>query len=170
MSGHAEAACRAEAIPLVVFSRPAWLRQTGDDWSEVERIEDAVAALGAAPRRVFLTQGRLQLGAFADAPQHHYVVRAIDPPAEIASLPRHRLILARGPFGLDDEIALMRQEAIEILVSKNSGGAATYPKIDAARLLGVKVVMLKRPPSGGVPTLHDLASTLAWIEAHRPAP
>ena len=124
----------------------------------------------SAPRRVFLTQGRLQLGAFASAPQHVYVVRAIDPLAGIARLPQHRLILARGPFSLDDEIALMRDEAIEILVSKNSGGAATYAKIEAARRLGVKVVMLERPPSGGVPALHDLASTLRWIEAHRPAP
>ena len=170
MSRHAEVACRAEATPLVVFTRPAWLPQVGDGWSEVERIEDAVAALGAEPRRVFLTQGRLQLGAFAVAPQHLYVVRAIDPPADIAALPRRRLILARGPFGLEDEIALLRQEAIEILVSKNSGGAATYPKIEAARQRGVKVVMLKRPPSGGAPALHDLAATLAWIEAHRPAP
>lgn len=170
MSRHAEVACRAEATPLVVFTRPAWLPQVGDGWSEVERIEDAVAALGAEPRRVFLTQGRLQLSAFAVAPQHLYVVRAIDPPADIAALPRRRLILARGPFGLEDEIALLRQEAIEILVSKNSGGAATYPKIEAARRRGVKVVMLKRPPSGGAPALHDLAATLAWIEAHRPAP
>ena len=170
MSRHAKVACRAEATPLVVFTRPAWLPQGGDGWSEVERIEDAVAALGAEPRRVFLTQGRLQLGAFAVAPQHLYVVRAIDPPADIAALPRRRLILARGPFGLEDEIALLRQEAIEILVSKNSGGAATYPKIEAARQRGVKVVMLKRPPSGGAPALHDLAATLAWIEAHRPAP
>lgn len=170
MSRHAAAACRAEATPLVVFTRPAWGRQTGDDWCEVERIEDAVTALGDTPRRVFLTQGRLQLGAFEAAPQHLYVVRAIDPPADIARLQRHRLILARGPFSLDDEIALMREEAIEILVSKNSGGAATYPKIEAARRLGVKAVMLKRPPSGDVRTLHDLDTTLGWIEAHRPAP
>lgn len=170
MSRHAEAACDAEAVPLAVFTRPPWLRQTGDDWTEVEGVEDAIAALGAAPRRVFLTQGRLQLGAFRKAPQHLYVVRAIDPPAEIAALPRHRLILARGPFDFGDEMALMREEAIERLVTKNSGGAATYPKIEAARRLGVKVVMIERPKSGGVPTLYDLESTLAWIEAHRLAP
>ncbi len=170
MSLHAEAACRAEGAPLAVFSRPEWIRQPGDDWTEVERAEDAVAALGDAPRNVFLTQGRLQLGVFRAAPQHLYVVRAIDPPEEIAALPRHRLILARGPFRLDDEFALMRGEAIDVLVSKNSGGAATYPKIEAAQRLGVKVVMLKRPRGGEAPRVGDLDAALAWIEAHRPAP
>lgn len=170
MSRHAAAASSAEAIPLVIFTRPGWDRQAGDDWTDVESFEDAVAALGQEPRRVFLTQGRLHLGAFRAAPQHVYVVRSIDAPAEISALPRRRLILARGPFNLDDEIALMREEAIEILVSKNSGGDATYAKIEGARRLGVRVVMLKRPEVGGVPALQTLEQTLAWIEAHRPAP
>ncbi|MBV8664296.1 MAG: cobalt-precorrin-6A reductase [Hyphomicrobiales bacterium] len=170
MSLNAEAACRLEGAPLVVFTRPAWVRQPGDVWTEVERVEDAVAALGDAPRNVFLTQGRLQLGAFRAAPQHLYVVRAIDPPEAIAALPRHRLILARGPFRLEDELALLREQAIDILVTKNSGGAATYPKIEAARRLGVKVVMLERPKGGQAPRVGDLKEALAWIEAHRPAP
>jgi precorrin-6A/cobalt-precorrin-6A reductase len=170
MSAHAAAACGAESVPLVVFTRPGWQRQAGDTWREVARIEDAVAALGAAPRRVLLTQGRLQLAAFAAAPQHMYVVRAIDPPAAIAALPNHRLILARPPFALADELALMRAEAIDVLVTKNSGGEATYAKIEAARQLGLEVVMLQRPAGGGVPELHDLDRVVAWIEAHRPAP
>jgi precorrin-6A/cobalt-precorrin-6A reductase len=170
MSRHAQAACLAEAIPIAVFTRPAWAPQAGDDWTEVERIEDAVAALGKEQRRVFLTQGRLQLGAFQAAPQHIYLVRSIDVPDAVSALPKHRLILARGPFSLDDELALMAKEAIEILVSKNSGGTATYAKIEAARRLGVKVIMLKRPARGSVATIHDLDQTLSWIEAHRLAP
>jgi precorrin-6A/cobalt-precorrin-6A reductase len=170
MSAHAAVACRAEAIPLVVFTRPGWERQAGDDWTEVERIEDAVRALGETPRRAFLTQGRLQLAAFKAAPQHMYVVRAIDPPKEIDALPNHRLILARGPFGLADELALMRAEAIDVLVTKNSGGCATYAKIEAARQLGIGVVMLQRPVPEGAPELYDLDHVLAWIQAHRPAP
>lgn len=169
MSRHAAVACEAAGVPFVAFTRPEWELQTGDDWTEVDGIDAAVAALGAEPRRVFLTQGRLQLAAFAAAPWHTYLVRAIDPPAEIAALPRHRLILARGPFGLADELALMRGEGIEILVTKNSGGAATYAKIEAARQLGVKVIMLRRPAGAGVAELHELDQILAWIEAHRPA-
>ena len=89
---------------------------------------------------MFLTQGRLQLAAFARAPQHRYIVRAIDRPAEIGALPDCKLILARGPFSLADELALMQREQIEALVTKNSGGRATYAKIEAARALRIEVV------------------------------
>ena len=121
MSANALAAARATGTPLVVFSRPPWAPQDGDRWIEVASIEDAVEALGSERRTVFLTQGRLQLAAFAKAPQHRYIVRAIDRPAEIGALPDCRLILARGPFALVDELALMRRERVEALVTKNSG-------------------------------------------------
>jgi precorrin-6A/cobalt-precorrin-6A reductase len=146
MSANAAAACRATSTPLVVFSRPPWTREPRDRWIEVAAIEEAVDALGTAPRTVLLTQGRLQLAAFARAPQHCYIVRAIDRPEEIGALPDCKLILARGPFSLADEAALMRDEGVEALVTKNSGGRATYAKIEAARALGIEVVILNRPP------------------------
>ena len=127
-------------------------------------------ALAGARRGVFLTQGRLQLAAFARAPQHRYVVRAIDRPAEIEALPDCRLILARGPFALDDELKLMRDEDIATLVTKNSGGAATYPKIAAARALGVEVVIVRRPVSPGAETVESLDDAMAWVRAQRDAP
>jgi precorrin-6A/cobalt-precorrin-6A reductase len=170
MSANAVAACRAAGAPLVVFTRPPWTRQEGDRWTEVASTDEAVDALGAARQVVFLTQGRLQLGAFARAPQHRYVVRAIDRPAEFDALPEGKLVLAKGPFSLADELELMRNEAIETLVTKNSGGGATYPKIEAARLLGVGVVIVARPTAPDAETLHDLDAVTAWIAAHRAAP
>ena len=119
---------------------------------------------------MFLTQGRLQLAAFASAPQHRYLVRAIDPPAEIDALSDHKLILARGPFSLDDEIALMRDEGVELLVTKNSGAAATYAKIEAARALGVEVVIVSRPTAPEAETVMALGDAIAWVRAHRDAP
>ena len=165
ISANAFAACRATATPLVVFSRPPWTPQEGDRWSEVATIDEAVDALGASRKTVFLTQGRLQLAAFARAPQHRYIVRAIDPPAEADALADRRLILARGPFALDDELALMRDENVEILVTKNSGGRATYPKIEAARMLGVDVVVVRRPKPPEAETLYDLDAVMTWISA-----
>ena len=170
MSASAVAACGATHTPLVVFTRPPWPREPGDRWVEVATRQDAVDALGGKPRIVFLTQGRLQLAAFAQAPQHRYIVRAIDRPAEIDALPKCKLILARGPFSPADELALMRREGIEALVTKNSGGGATYAKIEAARALGVEVVILRRPSAPEAETLHDLDAVLAWIRAHRPVP
>jgi precorrin-6A/cobalt-precorrin-6A reductase len=170
ISANAVAACGATGTPLVVFTRPPWTNEAGDRWIEVATIEEAVDALGAAPKTVFLTQGRLQLAAFARAPQHRYIVRAIDRPAEIDALPGCELILARGPFSLADELALLKRESIETLVTKNSGGDATYAKIEAACALEIAVVILRRPPASEAETLDDLDAVLAWIADHRRTP
>ena len=170
MSANALAACRATDTPLVAFTRPPWKRESGDCWIEAATMDDAVTALGPQPKTVFLTQGRLQLAAFARAPQHRYIVRAIDRPAEIGALPHCKLILARGPFSLADELQLMKRERIETLVTKNSGGRATYAKIEAARALDIEVVILRRPSAPEAETLYDLDAVLAWIRAHRRAP
>jgi precorrin-6A/cobalt-precorrin-6A reductase len=171
MSRHAAEACRARGLPLAGFTRPPWHPGAGDNWIEVSDMAAAVAALGSAPRRVFLTVGRLSLPAFAEAPQHRYVIRTIDVPDGLDRLPNHRLIQARGPFDATAEEELMRREVVEVLVTKNSGGAATYGKVEAARRLGLPVIVVQRPARPeGVPVLHDLYAVLDWIEAHRPAP
>jgi precorrin-6A/cobalt-precorrin-6A reductase len=170
ISANAVAACRATNTPLVVFSRRPWTPEPGDRWVEVATMDDAAPALGARPRTVLLTQGRLQLAAFLSAPQHRYIVRAIDRPAEIDALPDCKLILARGPFSFADELALMKRERIETLVTKNSGGRATYAKIEAARALGIEVVIARRPVAPEAETLHDLDAVMAWIGGHRLAP
>jgi precorrin-6A/cobalt-precorrin-6A reductase len=170
MSANAVAACRAAHTPLVVFTRPPWTREPGDRWIEVATMEDAADALGAQPKIVFLTQGRLQLAAFLGAPQHRYVIRAVDRPKETDALPGCKLILARGPFLLADELALMRNEGVEALVTKNSGGQATYAKIEAARMLRIEVVILRRPAAPEAETMHDLDAVLSWIAAHPRAP
>jgi precorrin-6A/cobalt-precorrin-6A reductase len=170
MPANAVAAARATRTPLVVFTRPPWARQEGDRWIEVATMDEAVEALGTERKTVFLTQGRLQLAAFAHAPHHRYIVRTIDQPAGIDTLPECTLILARGPFALDDELKLMRDERVEALVTKNSGGRATYAKIEAARTLGVNVVMMRRPKAPEAQTLYDLHAVMTWIGVHRAPP
>jgi precorrin-6A/cobalt-precorrin-6A reductase len=170
ISEHAASACERARVPLVALTRPAWERQDGDRWIPAEDIEAAVRALGDTPRRVFLTHGRLQLAPFASAPQHSYVVRTIDPPADIMALPRHRLILARGPFLTGDEVKLMRDEGIEIVVTKNSGGQSTYAKIEAARTLQIPVVMIRRPLIRRADELFDPDQVMAWLDAHGAIP
>ena len=170
ISANAVAACGRLAIPLGSIMRPAWQAQPGDDWREVASADAAVDALGPAPRNVFLSLGRLELGAFANAPHHHYVVRTIDPPGDVALPPDIRLLFGRGPFDREAETSLLAREKIDVLVSKNSGGAATYAKIEAARELKVPVVMIARPDK---PHGHPLAGAneaLIWLEqrlAHR---
>jgi precorrin-6A/cobalt-precorrin-6A reductase len=167
MSRHAVAACRPLGVPIAGFSRSAWVEQAGDHWTRVADVAAAVRTLGPLARRVFLTVGGVQLGAFAQAPWHWYLVRTIDPPV---GLHVQRLILARGPFGVEAEIALMQDERIDVLVTKNSGGAATGAKIAAARALGVEVVIVTRPAPEAYPAFEHVGDVMAWIEAHRATP
>ena len=168
MSAHAIAAAQAAGVPLAVLTRPEWREQAGDDWREVGSAEEAARVLGEAPRRVLLTVGRLSAGAFAAAPQHHYVLRSIDAPDDPP--PGAEIVLARPPFARDDEIALMRAHAIDIVVTKNAGGEATRAKIDAARALGLPVVMIRRPPLLARTVLRDVEAALDWIAAHGATP
>lgn len=164
MSAHAVTACRAEGVPLARLARPAWVRGEGDRWRCVADFASAAAALGEAPRRVLLTIGQGGLEAFSARPQHFYLVRSIGAP-ESLTLPNAALLLDRPPYTLEAEAALMEGHRIEMLVTKNSGGAATVAKLHAARSLGIAVVMIERPIlTAGVPEFDDPAALLAWID------
>lgn len=169
ISRNAAEAARAIGTPIVALVRPAWAREPGDDWREVATLEEAALAIGEAPKRVLLTTGRLGLASFAVAPRHHYVIRTIDPPeAEVlARLPHHVMLYDRGPFDLAAERDLMMRERIDVVVTKNSGGAATYPKIVAARELGLPVVIQQPPTRPDVPQVHDVAGVFAFLERLR---
>lgn len=165
MPFHAQAACKAEGVPLLAIRRHPWTPQQGDRWRSVPDIDAAVAALGEEPRRVFLTIGRLELPTFEAAPQHDYLVRVIEPIAEDLSLPHLKVLQQRGPFEAEAEEALMRREGVEIVVSKNSGGSATSGKLVAARRLGLPVVMVERPPKPDVETVDHIDQVLPWLVA-----
>jgi precorrin-6A/cobalt-precorrin-6A reductase len=120
--------------------------------------------LGAAPRRVFLTIGRQEIGAFTAAPQHHYLIRSVDPVEPPLRVPHATYVVARGPFNDTDERATIGQYGIERIVSKNSGGSATYGKIAAARALGVAVIMLRRPVLPAVPSVETVQDAVAWLD------
>jgi precorrin-6A/cobalt-precorrin-6A reductase len=163
MSRNAALAAAQAGVPILALRRPAWTRQPEDAWTEVAGMAEAVAALGPAPRRVFLTIGRQELAAFAAAPQHDYVVRTIEPVGTMLPVPRLTMLQARGPFDAATEAAFLGSAGIEIVVSKNSGGAATYGKILAARRLGLRVVMVARPEKPAVPQVPDAQAALALI-------
>lgn len=165
MKANAAAACAAAGVPLLALTRPAWTREPDDRWIEVADAQAAAQALGETPRRVFLTAGRLEIPAFLAKPQHDYLIRTIDPPE--AMPPKARLLIDRGPFDAAAEEALMRREEIEILVSKNSGGASTQGKIVAARRLSLPVILITRPhPPLGVATTGDVGEAYAFALAH----
>src|SRR3954447_10229705 len=149
MTAHAAAAAAATGTPLLRLQRPGWTAQPGDDWRWVDSLADAATAVTGA-RVVLLTTGRQGLAAFA-ALRAHCVVRSVDPPEP--PLPaRPTLVLARGPFTVVDERALMTAHGVDVVVTKDSGGPMTAAKLTAARELGVPVVLVRRPPlPEGVP-------------------
>jgi precorrin-6A/cobalt-precorrin-6A reductase len=169
MSAHAVAACKQVDVPLGSIVRPPWKRQEDDSWRIVPTAEAAAAALGKMPLRVFLSLGRQDLHAFTSAPQHRYLARTIEAPEQTALPPNIRILQARGPFDRDSEAKLLSEQEVDVIVSKNSGGTATYAKIEAARELDLPVIMIARPdkPTGHV--LGSPAEAVAWL-AHDRAP
>jgi precorrin-6A/cobalt-precorrin-6A reductase len=162
ITAHAAQAAAQVGVPLLVLRRPEWESVPG--WQLVADIDAAAAAVRAWPgESVFLTTGRRDLGVFAADDQHRFLVRTVDPPDGPVP-PRMTLVLDRGPYTVEGESALMRGHGIGLLVTKNSGGPMTAAKLQAARDLGVQVLMVQRPPlppdSVAVTTV---AEAVRWI-------
>jgi len=163
MTAHAAQAAAATGTPLLRLQRPGWREQPGDDWRWVDSLEAAASAV-AGFAHVFLTTGRMGLGAFAGLRQE-VLVRSVDPP-EPPLPPRTTVVLERGPFTLDDELALMREHAVDVVVTKDSGSSLTQAKLTAARELGIPVVLVRRPPlPGGMPVVETVEEALDWVRA-----
>ena len=168
MSANAVAACARAGVPLGSIVRPPWRQHEDDSWRIVPSAEAASAALGKTPLRVFLSLGRQDLHAFASAPQHRYIARTIEAPDQAALPPNIRILQVRGPFDRDSEAKLLSDEEIDIIVSKNSGGAATYAKIEAARELELPVVMIARPDKPPGHVLANAEEAVAWLHGRAP--
>ena len=164
ISVNAANAAQRAGIPLLALRRPAWTPLAGDRWTEVGDMVGAVQALGNTSRRVFLALGRKEIEPFADAPQHHYLVRSIDPVMPPLAVPNAVYVTGRGPFDEFDERIILEQHRIDVIVAKNSGGAATYGKIAAARALGVPVIMVRRPASPDVEAVETVDEVVAWLD------
>jgi precorrin-6A/cobalt-precorrin-6A reductase len=157
----AQAAAQA-GVPLLVLRRPEW--EAVPSWQLVADIGAAAAAVRTWPgESVFLTTGRRDLDVFAADHRHRFLVRAVDPPDGPVP-PRMTLVLDRGPYTVEGESALMREHGVGLLVTKNSGGPMTAAKLEAARDLGVQVLMVRRPPlPEGSEAVTTVADAVRWI-------
>ncbi|GAY15191.1 cobalt-precorrin-6A reductase [Mycobacterium sp. shizuoka-1] len=163
MTAHAAQACTDLDLPHLVLSRPAW-----DPAGAVRVASDVEAAQAVAEQgfsRVFLTTGRSGVPAFGTS-SAWFLIRVVTPP-DPDLLPRHHeVLLSRGPYGYDDEYALLRDNRIDVLVTKNSGGALTEAKLRAAADLGVTVVMIDRPAlPAGVAVVTTVDEAAEWVVA-----
>jgi precorrin-6A/cobalt-precorrin-6A reductase len=170
ISAHALCAASQTKTPMIALCRPPWRAVAGDRWTEVLDAREAVSALGIKPRNVFLAVGRQEIAHFASAPQHHYLIRSVDPVQPPLAVPHARYILARGPFEEERERSLLLAHGIDVVVAKNSGGLATYGKIAAARTLGITVLLLRRPPELPVHRVATLGEAIEWLDHVLKAP
>lgn len=162
MSTNAVVACAAQGIPLIALERAPWTQGEGDRWTHVPDIPAAVAALDGPSRRVFLAIGRQHIDAFAARPQHQYLLRLVDTPTGPLPFPAE-VVVARGPFHVAGDTALMRDHGTEVIVAKNAGGKGAVAKVAAARALGLPVVMIDRPVIPPRRLAHSVAGVMAWL-------
>lgn len=163
MSGNAVAACGALGVSLIALERAPWVAGEGDRWVHVADIPAAVAALAGPAKRVFLAIGRQHLEPFAGQPQHRYLLRLVDAPVRALPLPLADVVVARGPFDVTGDTALMRDHGIEFVVAKNAGGKGAVAKIAAARALGLPVVMIDRPVLPARRVVGTVGDVMAWL-------
>jgi precorrin-6A/cobalt-precorrin-6A reductase len=168
MAENAKGAAGLAGVPHIRIVRPPWQPGSGATWHEVDGFEQAarcLTQLGA--RRAFLSIGSNQMSAFAGVQGVALVVRSIEPPSPLP--PEHvTVLLARGPYTVDAELALLRKHRIDVLVARNSGGRATEAKLDAACRLGIPVIMIRRPEQPQGEQAATVTEVLNWVEARLP--
>ncbi len=163
MRRNAVAACDREGVSLCALERAPWQAGPGDDWRHVPDTAAAVAALPEAPARVFLAIGKQTLDAFAEKPQHHYLLRLVDAPKAPLPLPKTSFVIARGPFTAEGDRALLRGHAIDLIVAKNAGGSGARAKLDAARALGLPVILIDRPDVPARRVFDSVEAVMDWL-------
>ena len=163
ISTAARLACEETGVPRLLLLRPPWDRQPLDRWIEVDNMPAAAELVGQVGRRAFLTVGAGEIGCFVAAIGVHFLVRLVDPPRQPLPLRCCELLIGRGPFSLVEERRRLECHAIDVLVCKASGGAATEAKIIAARELGIPVIMVQRPPPEPGHAVETVEAALDWL-------
>ena len=165
ISASAAQACRATGIPLLRLARPGWgERPDAGSWQWVDSTGGAGYAARHAGSRALLTTGRQTLDDFRILDDRYTAVRVVELPT--TTLPgRWEVIRDRGPYRRGGELALMTSRAIDVLVTKDSGGAYTSAKLDAAAQLGIPVIVVRRPPTvPGVIAVGSPTDAVAWFQ------
>jgi precorrin-6A/cobalt-precorrin-6A reductase len=164
ISASAVTACAAAGAPLLRLARPGWAEHpAAGSWQWVDSYPDAARAAGALGCRIFLTTGRSTLAHFARLEASYVLVRLVDPIDQ--PLPSGwRVIRSRGPYTVEGERSLMAKHGIDVLVTKDSGGELTAPKLTAAGELDVRVVVVRRPADHvGAPQVSTVDAAVEWV-------
>lgn len=143
---NAKQAAHETSVQYIPILRPEWERQEGDDWIEVSSAAEAVEAIPKTSR-VFLGLGKQHIDGFSKRADCHFVIRMVDTPEAELNFNSYQIVTGIPKPAISDEIGMLEKYSIQILVSRNSGGEQSYRKIAAARVLGIPVILIKRPTS-----------------------
>lgn len=163
MSWHAYDACHTLQVPLLSLTRPKWQALANDKWQHVANMDEAAEALSGTARRVMLAIGRMHLARFYAHQQHFYLLRLVDAPTNPPEFADYEAEISRGPFTVEDDIVLLQKHRIDVIVAKNAGGAGASAKIEAARALGIEVIMIDRPALPETDSCHGPEEVLGWL-------
>jgi precorrin-6A/cobalt-precorrin-6A reductase len=162
ISASAAQATASAGVPLLRLERPGWSERPGDRWTWVDDLDQAAAQIPSLGTRVLLTTGRQGLPAFAGISDAFFLIRCVDPPDP--PLPtRHELLLDRGPYTLAGELSLIAAHALDLVVTKDSGGALTVAKLDAARERDLPVIVVRRPLRQAAAAVATVGEAVAWV-------
>lgn len=165
ISSNAAKACNAINIPHVQLLRPAWQEKPEDHWIPVTTVRNAAAEiLRNGFQRIFLTTGRQELKPFTAIKDRWFLLRMIDQPKSPFGFEQSEIILSRGPFDTDAEAALMQEHRIDAIVTKNSGGTATYGKVEAAQRLKLPVIIIQRPSAAEGNSVTTAGQAAKWLK------
>jgi precorrin-6A/cobalt-precorrin-6A reductase len=168
ITASAAQACAASGMPLLRLERPGWSERPGDRWTWVDDLDQAAGAIDGLGERVLLTTGRQGLPAFAPIESAWFLIRCVDPP-DPPLPPQNTLILDRGPYTLDSELALLDGYAIDLVITKDSGGELTVAKLDAARERKLPVIIVRRPRGPETGAVAEVQDAVDWVLSHRHA-
>ena len=163
ISNHAFLACMECRIPLIRLERPAWQPELGDDWIMLPDLKSAASWLLKHPQRVLVTSGHKGLDVFRECHDSFFLIRTIEPAILQEAFPPAENLIVRGSFNIEEEIELMRSRCISLVVSKNSGGASSRPKLLAARKLSISVLMIERTEKPDVSKTEKIEQVMEWL-------
>ncbi|MCX7566116.1 precorrin-6A/cobalt-precorrin-6A reductase [Sulfitobacter sp. F26169L] len=164
VTAQAFAASAVLKLPYLRLDRPAWHCEDAL-WQCAADVAAANAMIGQGAR-VFCTTGWDSLRDYAVFAGEVLMLRQTRHHTRAAPYPFVELVFGDPPFSVADEQALFLQKRVDTLVSRNLGGQRSRPKLDAATALGLRVILIDRPPQpDNLPTVFDIEKALDWVGA-----
>ncbi|MEM6824008.1 MAG: precorrin-6A/cobalt-precorrin-6A reductase [Pseudomonadota bacterium] len=162
ITGQCAEICDRLGIPFVQFMRSSLVPGRGDNWVFLNSEKD-VAERAPDKAAIFLATGRHRLPDFVGLGDRPIYVRVRELLHDRFPFPNGRYVHRPTRPSVSTEVEGLKSFDVSWIVARNTGGAWTQPTLDAARVLGIQVGMIRRPRQPEVPRVHSIAEALGWV-------